>query len=160
MKKRMLGLVLVLMMTACALTGCADSGTETAGKEESTASEAVETGDTETGEKVHLQFTYFEDNEAAIELYEKMIAQFNEESENIEVEFVPIIDDYEKKLLVMVASGTAPDVAWVGEEMIGEYAGQGALLNLDEYDGTAFNSSDYIACLLYTSYRKKAGKPW
>ncbi|MBI9094012.1 MAG: extracellular solute-binding protein [Sphaerochaeta sp.] len=104
----------------------------------------VETTSPIGNEKISLEYAYMVESGDTVELYKSMLQEYQKENPNIEVKFIPIVDDYAKKLLLMVASNTAPDIAWIGEDMIQQYASQNALVALDPYDGKFFNSSDYV----------------
>ncbi|MBL7005795.1 MAG: extracellular solute-binding protein [Spirochaetia bacterium] len=104
----------------------------------------VETASPMGDEKISLEYAYMVESGDTVELYKSMLQEYQKETPNIEVKFIPIVDDYAKKLLLMVASKTAPDIAWIGEDMIRQYASQNALVALDPYDGEFFNSSDYV----------------
>ena len=106
---------------------------------------AQEEAETSTPEEdVTIEFAYFTESGSTYDLYKTMCETFTKENPNIKVNIIPIVDEYKKKLLLMMASKTAPDVIWIGEDMIPEYASQNALVELNPYDGKTFNSSDYV----------------
>lgn len=145
MKKTLLATLLVGCIVLSVLAGCTSPSTNSQDATPTpSAAPQIETPSPAPVEDVTIQYTYFAESGDTVDLYKSMCEAFTKENPNIKVNFIPIVDDYQKKLLVMIASKTAPDVAWVGEEMIAEYASQNALVELDSYDGTAFNSSDYV----------------
>lgn len=141
MNKKVLSGILAACMALTMLFGCAakptDSGTSTPDKTSTVASD-------KPAEKVNLQYTYFAESGTTVDLYTSMCEAFTKANPNITVDFTPIVDDYKTKLIVMIASKTAPDVAWVSEDMVVNYASQNALLPLDGYDGTKFKSDEYL----------------
>lgn len=142
MNKRILAGALAFCMVSLALSACTKPDTMTKTSSDMTSSTKVSSDKPE--EKITLQYTYFAESGDTVSLYQKMCEDFTKENPNIQVDFTPIVDDYKTKLIVMVASKTAPDVAWIGEDMVQTYAEQKALLPLDEYDGKLLNKSDYI----------------
>jgi len=109
------------------------------------------TGDT-ANKSVTLQFTNFTGTGPTIELYKKMITQYESLNENVKIEFKPIVQDYAQKILVMVGGGNAPDVMWISDSIIVNYAKNNGLVDLTPYDGKYFNSKDFDQNLL-SSYK-------
>lgn len=82
---------------------------------------------------VHLKFTYWgsPQEKAAIE---SMIKAFNASHPNIVVEPQQIPSSgYNEKMATMVASGQAPDVAYLNEDQALPWAAQGVLMDLTSY---------------------------
>ena len=62
---------------------------------------------------------------------------FMDRHPEITVKISPVAgyDEYHPKLLAQLASNTAPDVFYVGDDKIGQFVDSGRLLGLNEHDG-------------------------
>ena len=90
--RRLLGILLILAMTLCTLTGCAGSGKET----------------TTADGKVKIR-AYLGGGDLS-EKIDKMVEDFNAQSETTEVEVVPMPADTASMITVMFNSGNTPTV--------------------------------------------------
>ncbi|WEG08131.1 sugar ABC transporter substrate-binding protein [Microbacterium horticulturae] len=66
--------------------------------------------------------------------YKEFDAQFMKDHPNIKVVLQPVADygDYHTKLLTELASGTAPDVFYIGDDQIGKFVNSNVLMPLNE----------------------------
>jgi multiple sugar transport system substrate-binding protein len=86
--------------------------------------------------------------------YQQLAAQFHELYPNITIEFQDVpAEEMRTKLLTQVAANNPPDVAFMDQGSVGEFASRGALLNLDSYiaESTAINLDDYVDAFLDAS---------
>jgi multiple sugar transport system substrate-binding protein len=89
---------------------------------------------------------------------EAYVKDFNERYPNIEVkaEFVP--QDYLSKLNTLIAANTPPDIAFLNEYLVFDWAANGALTDLTPYfeAESNFNPDDYVDGAVY----QNEGKIW
>jgi multiple sugar transport system substrate-binding protein len=79
---------------------------------------------------------------------QKLAEEFHELYPNITIDFQGIpAEEMHDKMLTQVAGGTAPDVAYLDQSQVGEFASRNALLDLDPYIAlsSAVKPDDYIA---------------
>ncbi len=82
--------------------------------------------------------------------WEKTISEFEGENPDIKVELIRVPDQYEQKLLTMIAGKTAPDVMHVFEVTTPILAARGNLVNLDSLaeKDKAFDLDDFYPSTL------------
>lgn len=120
MFKKSLSILMVLVLALSIFVGCQKKG-------------AVDTEKT-SDEKVTVKYYTFSAGPDHIEDLEKMIAGFEKENPNINVEYTILSwDDYFTKLQTLIASGTAPDTFELNYETFVTYASKGVLLDLSDY---------------------------
>lgn len=127
MKKKILASVLCLAMVA-SMTAC---GSDNKDKDTSQGSSTA-SGD------VTIRWSWWGDT-TRHELYNQIADKFEEKNPGIKVEREPNSwNDYWDKLSVQVAGGNAPDMMGQHYQYCSDYAGRGALLDLQPYidDGT------------------------
>ncbi|KOY17346.1 ABC transporter substrate-binding protein [Paenibacillus xylanivorans] len=114
---------LLLLVTAC-------SGTDHTGADEQTG--------TAEGGQVELRMMWWGDQKRA-DLTNEALKVFQEKHPNIKIvgEFAPS-SGYFDKLNTQLASGTAPDIFFLGGNVV-DYAKKDVLLNLDPYVGNELN---------------------
>ena len=145
MKRKMALLLAGLMGTSAVLGmgGCGNKGTEELVKKEEQTS-----ADTEqiSGEKTKLVFLRGGTEPERKAYWEKMIAGFEEENPNIEIEFqeCPYGDDFETKLNTGFASGTAPDIINFTMASMGTRVPLGQYAALDEYVDNWEGKDDFM----------------
>lgn len=146
MKKRWLGIVLAGTMVA--LAGCGNSGGPGGGNASGStapsgsASASQASGNTGgDAQQVELRMSWWGD-QARADLTNKAIQLFEQKNPNIKItgEFAPF-DGYFDKLNTQLASDTAPDIFFLGGNVI-DYANKGVLLDLDPYVGKELNLDD------------------
>ena len=134
MKRKVALLLAGIMGTSAVLGmgGCGNKGTEElVKKKEQTSADTENT----SGEKTKLVFLRSGTEPERKAYWEKMIAGFEKENPNIEIEFqeCPYGDDFETKLNTGFASGTAPDIINFTMASLGTRVPLGQYAALDEY---------------------------
>lgn len=150
MRKRLGFIVLALLVAA--LTACssgtgggpnAASGNENAGagSDAGTNAGGGNAGGKDAGKQVELRIMWWGDQKRA-DITNAALRKFEEKNPDIKVvgEFAPS-SGYFDKLNTQLASGTAPDVFFLGGNVI-DYAQKGVLLDLDPYVGKQLDLSD------------------
>ncbi len=133
MLKKVLSILMVMMLALSVFVGCQKEISNKDGNENATTNTAANGGEA-TDEEVTIEYYTFSAGPDHIEDLEKMIAGFEEENPNINVEYTILsFDDYFTKLQTSVASGTAPDTFELNYENFVTYASKDALLDLNEY---------------------------
>lgn len=100
-------------------------------------------------EPVELTFMMW-GNEAHQEVYNKLIAKFNETHPNIKVkmESVPF-PDYQQKITVLAAGRELPDVGWVAERMVPQFMENGLLDDVSAFkEDKNYNMDDFFPSTL------------
>ncbi|MFE6073479.1 ABC transporter substrate-binding protein [Paenibacillus sp. NPDC057886] len=133
---------LLLLVTAC-------SGTDHTGADEQTETKTAEDG------QVELRMMWWGDQKRA-ELTNEALKVFQEKHPNIKIvgEFAPS-SGYFDKLNTQLASGTAPDIFFLGGNVV-DYAKKDVLLNLDPYVGSELNLDGMDATMV--EYGRLDGK--
>ncbi|MFC9708238.1 ABC transporter substrate-binding protein [Paenibacillus sp. NPDC056933] len=133
---------LLLLVTAC-------SGTDHTGADEQTGTETTEGG------QVELRMMWWGDQKRA-EITNEALKVFQEKHPNIKIvgEFAPS-SGYFDKLNTQLASGTAPDIFFLGGNVV-DYAKKDVLLNLDPYVGNELNLDGMDATMV--EYGRLDGK--
>ncbi len=123
-KKRITAVAAIAAGTALVLSGCAGGGS---------AADADPTFDPD--EKVTLDFSFW-GNDVRADLYNQVIAAFNEEYPNIKVNvsFLGFPEFWEKRQ-TEAAGGGLPDVMQFDYSYLRQYSENGLLLDLDPYLG-------------------------
>lgn len=137
--KRQLARLLCATMVLGLMTGCASPektvGTGSTEKTEDTAkTEAAPASETKAeGEKVKLTFWKSPHSDREDEIWAGMIAEFNKENPDIQVEFLNVAwDSVVEKETAAFAAGSGPDISFQTEQFP-LYAKNGYLLSLDDY---------------------------
>ena len=90
-------------------------------------------GETTDGEKVKIRFMVNGSAEE-LEIYDKAVTAFNEQSDTTEVELIGVTgDDYSVQLITQLQSNEAPDVFYSEEGTYGELNNSEMLLDLTPY---------------------------
>ena len=90
-------------------------------------------GETTDGEKVKIRFMVNGSAEE-LEIYDKAVTAFNEQSDTTEVELIGVTgDDYSVQLITQLQSNEAPDVFYSEEGTYGELNNSEMLLDLTSY---------------------------
>ena len=71
-------------------------------------------------------------NPTYIDLLQRMIDFFEEANPNVRVQMQPEAGDFNSKLATLIASGLAPDVAFIDANSFRPFAASGALMNLSD----------------------------
>lgn len=72
-------------------------------------------------------------DEAERVMYDKVFKDFEAKNPGVKVNYIFTPDDYYTKLQTMIAGNTAPDVFYLAEGRVAQYAKDGVLLGLDPY---------------------------
>jgi multiple sugar transport system substrate-binding protein len=100
-------------------------------------------------EPVELTFMMW-GSEAHQEVYNKLIAKFNETHPHIKVkmESVPF-PDYQQKITVLAAGRELPDVGWVAERMVPQFMANGLLEDVSSFqEDKEYNMDDFFPSTL------------
>lgn len=128
--KKIISLILVLTMSFVALTGCGGE-TKDETKPEEQNSEQSEKPDKD--EKIKLKFMGW-GNDAEVETFKAMIAQFEEQYKNVEVDYTVVpSSDYDTKLQNMISANDQPDVFYISVDNVMKYAATDNLYDLTTY---------------------------
>lgn len=128
-KKKVVSILLTSIMLTGVLAGCG-------GKSE----EAESSGDKQT-----IEFWYHDGNANSNAIFEELIAQFEEENPEYEVEYVGLpSDSYLQKYNTAIATNTVPDVASIRDQDVSALINQGALSCIDE-DFESFEEKEHIS---------------
>ncbi|PWW40043.1 MULTISPECIES: ABC transporter substrate-binding protein [Paenibacillus] len=143
-KKLMITIIasLLLLVTAC-------SGTDHTGADEQKGTETTKDG------QVELRMMWWGDQKRA-DITNEALKVFQEKHPNIKIvgEFAPS-SGYFDKLNTQLASGTAPDIFFLGGNVV-DYAKKDVLLNLDPYVGSELNLDGMDATMV--DYGRLDGK--
>ncbi|WP_405156473.1 ABC transporter substrate-binding protein [Paenibacillus sp. FSL K6-0108] len=133
---------LLLLVTAC-------SGTDHTGADEQKGTETTKDG------QVELRMMWWGDQKRA-DITNEALKVFQEKHPNIKIvgEFAPS-SGYFDKLNTQLASGTAPDIFFLGGNVV-DYAKKDVLLNLDPYVGSELNLDGMDATMV--EYGRLDGK--
>ncbi|WP_040535501.1 ABC transporter substrate-binding protein [Schleiferilactobacillus shenzhenensis] len=82
--------------------------------------------------KITIEFMHWGGTDTYKGVYQKRIAAFEKANPKIKVKVITVGDNYDTKLLTMVAGNKAPDVAQVAEDGTG-FASKNAFISLDSY---------------------------
>ncbi len=115
-KQRIITVVAIAGVAAASLVGCSPSAGD---------------GDAGTGGEVTVNWWTWDDRQAAS--YEKCVPGFETANPGIQVKISQYnVDDYFTKLTTGFVAGTAPDAFQNSVPLLGEYAGQGQIMALDD----------------------------
>ncbi len=128
--KKALSLLLCAMMALALFTSCGQNSSTTS----SSAANADNTGTKPAeGQALGVWLPPLSANQDDKEVWERIIAPFEEENGvAVNVEIVPW-GNYEEKYLTGVTSGQGPDVGYMYMEMITDFINMGAVEPLDDY---------------------------
>jgi multiple sugar transport system substrate-binding protein len=135
--KRKIGIIFLTLLLVAFTVACSNNN-ETGSKENGSKDEEVE-----------LTFMMW-GNEAHQEVYNKLIAKFNETHPKIKVtmESVPF-PDYQQKITVLAAGKELPDVGWVAERMAPQFIENGLLADVSSFkDDKDYNMDDFFPSTL------------
>jgi multiple sugar transport system substrate-binding protein len=82
-------------------------------------------------------------------IYRDSIDRFIQVCPGISVDYIPIPDKFQDKMIAQMAGGTAPDVFYVDAQLMSAFASTGQLLALDDYMKQAgVSANDFIPALM------------
>jgi len=156
MKKHLMGIlaaVLVLTLAACGGGSSGGPSSESPSPSPSASSPAAGPSSSAAPEPVELRIMWWGDQTRA-DLTNQALRKFEEKYPHIKVvgEFAPS-SSYFDKLNTLLASGTAPDVFFLGGNYI-DYADKDVLLDLNQFVGQELDLSDMDKGLIeYGTYK-------
>ncbi|MFC0215619.1 ABC transporter substrate-binding protein [Paenibacillus chartarius] len=141
MRKTWLGAAMAVMVTAATACGGGGSAGNGGGSSDSAAPNAAAGGAQAKAEQVELRVMWWGDQKRA-DKTNQVLRKFEEKYPNIKVtgEFSPQ-SGYFDKLNTQLASGTAPDLFFLGGNVV-DYANKGVLLDLGPYVGKELDLTD------------------
>ncbi|WP_068779858.1 ABC transporter substrate-binding protein [Paenibacillus sp. GM2] len=141
MKQRILAVLLALFMVIVSACGAGSGGVNSKTDGNTAGNNTAKGNDPGTEEQVELRIMWWGDQKRADKTNEALKV-FQEKNPNIKVigEFAPA-SGYFDKLNTQLASGTAPDVFFLGGNVV-DYANKGVLLDLDPYVGGVLDLTD------------------
>ncbi len=161
--KRALTIIMVLVFlcagTALFAGGDQDSGSSTLA--EMTGADASSFTKFAVEEGASIVFSGWGD-QTEQKIYKDAIVRFNKIYPDVVVDYQPIPADFQTKLKAMMAGGNAPDVLYVGDQLMTAFGTTGQLLQLDSYmEDAGVARSDFIESLLtiFTVDGKTYGLP-
>lgn len=166
--KKKLAMLLCAGMVMGLLAGCGggngkgetpgneSAGAET-GKDAASGDEASAGSESEdSGEAVKLTFWKSPHSDREDEIWASMIAEFNKENPNIQVEFLNVAwDSVVEKETAAFAAGTGPDISFQTEQFP-LYAKNGYILSLEDYADEAKRAGYPASALEYLLLRRTA----
>lgn len=139
MKKRVISLFLVTIMTCISLMGCgAKTAEETAEPAAQSDNGEAENTQDSSGEKIKLQFMGWEASAYETETNKAALQAYMDANPNVEVEYIAVpYDDFHTKLMTMMVGGAAPDCFYLDVPYAQMFIEEGLLLDItsifDEY---------------------------
>lgn len=124
---------------------------------------ACSSGGTNMSDKQKVTFWQFDTAKASIDAYKTAIKDFEKKNPNITVDMqiVPWADQ-QQKITTALASGALPDVSMLGNDVVAQYAANGALAPLDSYvagwsksEGADVKKDMYAGDISYYTYKGK-----
>lgn len=143
--------VSILLALTLVLVGCSskDGNSGNEAKSQASAPTKAESPKVETNkEDVKLQLAIWGDD-GRKKMMEDIVKGYTDQNPHVSVEILLIpFDQFQQKMSIMLASRTAPDVTWLAERMIPQFASSGQLVDISaiksdaDYDfGDLFDSS-------------------
>jgi ABC-type glycerol-3-phosphate transport system substrate-binding protein len=120
-------------------------------------------GGSSTSDKQKVTFWQFDTAKASIDAYKTAIKDFEKKNPTITVDMqiVPW-SDQQQKITTALASGALPDVSMLGNDVVAQYAANGALAPLDSYvagwskaEGIDVKKDMYAGDISYYTYKDK-----
>ncbi len=141
MSRKIISLLLILVLTIFTFSGCGSksyNGSATPdGQKTGTADGTAETGtgdqSASSGDTIEIRFAWWGDT-ARNEVYSEICDRFEAANPGIKVIREPSSwSDYWDKLATQVAGDNAPDVFGMHVQYVSDYAGRGALADIESY---------------------------
>lgn len=148
-------IITAVAMMATMVTACGGNSSNTASPSASAGASSSPGASVKPAEKVELRIMWWGDQKRADKTNEAL-RKFEEKNPNIKVvgEFAPS-SGYFDKLNTQIASGTAPDVFFLGGNVT-DYVSKGVLLDLNPYVGKELNLSDMDKSMIqYGTFKDK-----
>lgn len=132
MKKRILALFMVVVLSLGMLIACGNSNQ--GNKATDANNKSNDKADQKSDEKITLTLWHIENDAKRLEVMERCIARFEAENTNVKVEHVPMENDpYKTKLSTVMAAGGEPDIfiSW-GGGWLKSFVDEGKVLDIDK----------------------------
>ena len=139
--KRLMSLGLAGLMAASMMVGCSSSdkkettaasaGTTAADTQTTAAATQAETKKESSGDKTKI--TVWTNNRHDLEYMNKVVDEFNNTNDHIEIEYVVQTENYENLITMATSSGQAPDVFGSVSTKMVEFANNGITQPLNPY---------------------------
>jgi multiple sugar transport system substrate-binding protein len=136
--KKLLGSTMLFLLMGVSLVACGGNtqeGQAGDGKSNPTSTTSPSQPVKKEGDDkkpVKLTMTIWGDTR--IGTYQERAAAYKKINPHVDIEVIGIpFADYQQKLSIMVASKTAPDIAWLAERMVPQFLGNGQLADISEY---------------------------
>ncbi len=169
MKNKTLSIFNILLVVSLLLAGCAQASTTTAPGAAPTSPPAATTSPTKApapAQKVTITLATWTGADESKEL-QAVIDKVNAAATDYKIVLQAIPADYYTKLQTMIAGNTAPDLMWLSQEYVANYADSGALMDVTDQvtklsDMPAAKLDDYYpGSLAVAKYAGKLyGLPW
>lgn len=160
MKKKWIGMLLSLAMTASLLSGCGSSAQQGEEKPQQTAAAQTEAEqasaetDQASGEKTVIEFwNVFTGSDG--DILREIVDNYNStNTDNVEVKMdIMPNDQLHQKLPAAIATGTAPDLVLFGVENIAPYVSSDSLEDISDFwDVTEVDSKNFLDNVLELSH--------
>ncbi len=151
MKKRLVAMALIgcmaFSLAACGSSSSSGSSSDSTGDTGSAASETASTGtvQNEEGEEVTLTFMNGSTDELYVEWLDQVVANFEAENPNIDVEIEKTsVDSYSQTVMTRFAAGDAPDLFSFAENDIDDMVPSGYVMDISD----SANVSNYADGML------------
>lgn len=151
MRKKGMALLLSMTLVGMSLAGCGDNSADTQSNESNETS-TIATTEEEISEPCTITFWYtYGDQEEEI-LLNEVIPIWNELHPDITVDCVrQDSSQYNEMVVISFGTGQGPDVARIDITLTAEYAAQGGLVALSDYDDFGTLSTEYLEGPLSTN---------
>ncbi len=153
MKKLSLSMALIMLLVGI-LSACGGSNSSEAPKNKENQGAAENEKGEEEDKPITLKLAIW-GSESHVQMYNDIAAEYKKIKPNITVDVVIVPwADYQQKLSIMVASKTAPDIAWVAERMVPQFMEAGHIIDISKIaEDSAYQMDDFITSTL-ASFQK------
>lgn len=155
--KRWLSLGLAGLMMSSVLAGCSSSGNNTqttTAAGQTTAAAGTETTAAQTEAKKEsngnkTKITVWTNNRHDLEYMNKVVDEFNNTNDHIEIEYVVQTENYENLITMATTSGQAPDVFGMVSTKTTEFANNGIIQPLNQYLTDTYKTVNEVDSHMY-----------
>src|SRR5512142_3532332 len=166
MKNKSLVILNILLVASLILVGCSPAAAPTSAATTAPGATAAPATKAPPAQKVTITLATWAGADEAKEL-QAVIDKINAQATDFEIVHQAIPADYYTKLQTMIAGNTAPDLMWLSQEYVANYADSGALMDITDQvaklsDMPAAKLDDYYpGSLAVAKYAGKLyGLPW
>ena len=141
--RKMSTVLAMLMVVSLLLTACAQASTAPS-NQASTDSQTQQTSPIATGTEQSISIWNCDNSSLYENGLKDIIAKFIAEYPNIKVEYTGLPwDNAKEKFDTAIATGTAPDLAYITQQWAGSLAGTGGLVPFNSYTENWEHKSEY-----------------